>query len=312
MKKRTSQKQALILTAVISMILLGAGLSTFAQTGAGKPFGARDPRTCADTKQPTSGAMTTALATKYVICSQEHVEGENLYLIEDLTVQVGGAVPYNPNRFPFASDIDTKAPVYPIRASFKEYQCHQVSDVLQNKGYNCSIYPRPKATGVCVKTTFGDWSCTITSDDRSEPETNMPPPGGTKTVTTDNNKPTTAKNNQQQAETKTDMDENKNESGLPAPDFSEMEKYFDISKIEYSGADRRLYFTGKMTKKNNAVDWLIDFYDEEGIKMIPTSGDVVVSGDRSEVGDIAKYYFLLPPESKWKSVKKVVITRFKP
>ena len=309
------KNQLLILTAIAVIILFSASISTFAQTGSGAKYGSRDARTCADTKAPTSGAMTTALATKYVICSQEHIQGDYLYLVEDLTVQVGGAVPYNPNRFPFTADIDTKAPVYPLRAGFKQYQCNKVSDIAQNKGYNCNIYPRPNATGVCVKTTFGDWRCSITSADldTSKSEANMPPPkGNAKTTANDKDTPTTAQNNQPKAGTKDNADENKDESGLPKPDFSDIEKYFDISKIEYDTADRRLYFVGKMTKRNNAVDWLIDFYDENGIKVIPTSGDVVVSGDRSDVGDIAKYYFILPPESKWKFVKKVVITRFKP
>ncbi len=315
MKKQNNHGwQTVLLASIVVMILLGASVSTFAQTGAGKPYGARDPRTCTDTKAPTRGAMTAELATKYVICSEEHVEGGSLYLAEDLTVQVGGAVPYNPNRFPFASDIDTKAPVYPIRAgaSLKEYQCSVVSDIRQNKGYNCTIYPRPNATGVCVKTTFGDWRCSLTSADLDVLKgiSNMPPPGGAKAATPDKGKLTPAgKNDKQTADKPEGANENKDENGLPKPDFSEMEKYFEISKVEYSTADKKLYFIGKMTKKVNGHEFLINFYDEDGVRVIPESSVLWRGSIFDELGVPAKFYAYLPDESKWKFVKKVVITR---
>ncbi len=256
--------------------------------------------------------MTTALATKYVICSQEHVEGGNLYLAEDLTLQLGGAVPYNALNFPYAHDIDPKAPVYPIRASYKSYQCSAISEIMQNKGYNCNIYPRPQATGVCLKTTFGDWSCMITSADLDvlKGEHNMPPPGKAKTDAADKDKPTAAaKNGNQTGGNQAAANKDGNENGLPTPDFSEMEKFFDISKSEYSTADRRLNFIGKMTKKINGNDFVINYYDEDGVKVIPENLVVWGGSIFDELGIPARFYASLPPESKWKFVKKVVITR---
>ena len=307
MKNLNNQRlQMNVLATIATLTTFGALTLTFAQSGIGAKYGTRDPRICADTKAPTSGAMTPALAIKYLISGMEGVKSDDLYLIEGLTtVQVGGAVPYNPQRFPYASDIDVKAPVYPLRiGSYKQYQCAIVNE--GNKGYNCNIYPSKPGTGVCVKTTFGDWRCTadFQSVDRSQTENNVPPPDRAKALAA--GKPTAAKNGNQTA-AKTDA--NQDEGGLPAPDFSDMEKYFNISKIEYSTADGYLYFIGKMTKKVNAVDFQIDFYDEDGIKVIPANGINPKSGDYSEVGDIAKYYGYLPPESKWKYVKKVVITK---
>jgi len=146
------------------------------QTGVGKPYGARDPRDCPDAKQPTRGAMSAAQATQYVICGLEHVYGENLYLAENVKVTVGGGIPYNPNNFPYATDIDPEATVYPIRAGFEKYQCGRLSTVSDDKGKNCTVYRSQKATGVCVKTTFGDWRCSITSSDQADTKYNMPPP----------------------------------------------------------------------------------------------------------------------------------------
>ncbi|MDQ2746444.1 MAG: hypothetical protein M3T96_04195 [Acidobacteriota bacterium] len=91
--------------------------------------------------------------------------------------KVGGAIPYNSNDFPYATDIDPDAPVYPIRAVFDKYQCGAVSAISEDKGKNYTVYPAPKATGVCVKTTFGDWRCSITNtDDSKNRQFNMPPP----------------------------------------------------------------------------------------------------------------------------------------
>lgn len=51
--------------------------------------------------------------------------------------------------------------------------------------------------------------------------------------------------------------ESKDENGFPKPDFSEMEKYFDIVKYEYDRIRQRLNFVSKMKKENNT-----EFYEE--------------------------------------------------
>ena len=295
-----------LMAAIAALFLFGAFNMTFAQ-GIGAKYGTRDPQTCADTKAPGRGAMTAALATKYVICATEGVQAENLYLVEDLAiVQVGGSRPYN-HKNDSVPDIDVTAPVYPFRAeSYKQYQCGIVNE--GNKGYNCAVYPHSKATGACRKTTFGDWNCTFDyqTGDSTQFEFNVPPPTGAKGGATDKANAAT-KNNNQTAAAKADT----NDNDLPPPDFSEVEKYYDISKIEYSPADHVLYFIGKMTQKINPGEFRIDFYDADDIKVIPTNYVLRDKGDIAEVGDIAKFYGYLPDESKWKYVKRVVITRKK-
>jgi hypothetical protein len=236
--------------------------------------------------------MTAALATKYLICSSEGVRSDNLYLIEGITtVEVGGSRPYNPKN-DSVEDIDVTAPVYPLRfGSYKSYSCAAVYE--ENKGYNCSIYPYPNGTGVCRKTTFGDWSCTLDyqSVNRSEVENNMPPP-------------TAANGGKKTAAEKT----NGEESALPPPDFSEMEEYFVIVRYEYSKGDRKLNLVVKMTQKTNLCDWYINFYDADDVKVIPENyfpGETC----QPELGEPTKAYADLPPESIWKFVKRIAITR---
>ncbi len=122
-------------------------------------YGARDPRTCRDTKAPASGAITAALASRYFICQAERIYSGHLYLVENLRLQVGGGVPYTPNLGAFES-INVRVPLYPIRGSYLLYQCKDlVTEHVGPPGTNCNTYSHPNAMGYCYKTTFGDWRC---------------------------------------------------------------------------------------------------------------------------------------------------------
>lgn len=144
------------------------------QRGVGKPYGARDPRTCADTKSPTSGAITAAQAEQYVICKKEGIGyGETLRLVENVRVTLGESRPYSPTDD--YDSIDINAPVYPIRGSFDSYQCSEISEVSP-KGENCNIWHEPKASGVCYITTFGDWDCNMEDNSSSMNPNGVPPP----------------------------------------------------------------------------------------------------------------------------------------
>jgi hypothetical protein len=150
--------------------------------GPGAPFNARDPRICSDTKNPLSGGPSSDQAKQYVICGLEGVKVDALYLVEDVKVDIGAARAYSVRSEANAGDIDPKFPVYPLRASFNQYQCDREyadsNPQYNNVGRNCSVYVEPKAEGKCVKTTFGDWRCAITSrtSNSTTKKLNMPPP----------------------------------------------------------------------------------------------------------------------------------------
>ena len=309
MKKQNNQPlQSLLLATIAIIFLLGASASTFGQ-GIGAKYGSREPQTCADTKSPAKGAMTVALATKYFICNSEHIYSDNLYLVEDVSVQVGGAVPYNPRYS--APDIDVRASIFPIRASFRKYQCDMIYADKSNYGTNCTVYHQPKATGVCYKTTFGDWQCGASDMNNSEREFSMRPPGfKVDTAPAKDKAAAVGKTGNQTAGTaKAAADENKDENGFVKPDFSELEKYFEIRKWEYNIAAHKLYYIAKITKENNPIDWSISFYDADDIKLDGSQYANADSGEYAKVGDVAKYYFYLPTESIMKRVTKVSITR---
>ncbi|MBX3529166.1 MAG: hypothetical protein KF849_01060 [Rhizobiaceae bacterium] len=138
-------------------LLASISAETASSASLGEEYGSREPRTCADTSAPASGAITADLAKTYFECQAEGQSGAELYLVEQVKVQVGGGVPYTPNLGSFSA-IDVNVPLYPIRGSYLEYQC---GSLLRGHtpGANCATCNQPKATGYCYKTTFADWNC---------------------------------------------------------------------------------------------------------------------------------------------------------
>ena len=152
------------------------------QVGAGKEYGSRDPRTCANTKAPAQGAITAALATKYVICKAEKIWSNDLYLVENVKVnEVGGGIPYQAIRGQYSWDqVDVNYPVYPIRGSLVSYQCRNlVNEYVGPPDANCATSNEPNASGHCYKTTFGDWKCFMSDPalmERGNYRTGVAPP----------------------------------------------------------------------------------------------------------------------------------------
>ena len=129
-----------------------------ADAGPGAKFGARDPKTCPDHTAPKRGAITPEAAAKYVTCEEEHASDSTLYLVDDMKVQVGAGRKFQ-LRTDAYNDIDSTKPVYPIRGSYVRYSCGVPRAAFDTVGKNCTLYDQPHATGVCFKTTFGDWHC---------------------------------------------------------------------------------------------------------------------------------------------------------
>ena len=262
--------------------------------------------------------MTATLATKYVICAQERISGEYLHLVDDVTVQVGDGVPYEPRNFPNRADIAPKSTVYPLRISFKSYMCSAIS-VAVTEGHNCAANERPKATGFCTKTTFGDWYCNASSSNTAENwEYEMPPPGGAKTAAAADakDKPVVAKDNKQPAVTKSDADENKGKNNLPKPDFSEMEKWYEIVKYEYgdlAANDTYLYYWVKLKTDTAPTSFYAEYYDKDGVASTPKMAWCAIPGmsEGSRVGKLIKCHALTPYESEMEKVVSVKILRDK-
>ena len=141
----------------------------------GAPFQSRDPATCSNRSAPARGPMTAAIARAYVACSREGVRMQHIYLVAGMDIEVGRSRPFQQSDQGH-SDIDPAQPVYPIRGRLLVYFCARVSDDGSNAGKNCDVINMPAATGECYRTTFGDWTCDMSSPDFTTVRQEMPPP----------------------------------------------------------------------------------------------------------------------------------------
>jgi hypothetical protein len=163
---------------LVAILLAGSwGSTASAQAGEGAKFAARDPRTCPDHIAPKRGAITPELAARYVTCEEEHASASTLYLVDSMKVQIGAG-----RKFQLLTDsydeIDSGKPVYPIRGSYVRYSCSVPREMFGTVGKNCTLYDQPHASGVCYKTTFGDWHCSMKDLDHTLTtlRTAIPPP----------------------------------------------------------------------------------------------------------------------------------------
>lgn len=334
MKKRKILRWVAFASLTTAALVIAAGKNSpqFAQgaqagKGLGADYGARDPRTCKDTKQPIKGAISAAQAQEYVICAREGVATGSLHLVEDLKVEVGKGRPYSTANGPWATDIDTSATVYPIRGSFKNYICqphHSNPAVPQydNIGKNCSLYDSPVAEGVCYKTTFGDWKCEMAPEhvDWRNAQRNVAPPGG-KTAPTPEVKKTPVDNAQQKTDkpnqTPAELGRPPNPAGTarqdqpeyPQPDTSAMESYFEILKYKYNfdGTLTVVVKTKVEADERPRKGWLINFYDEDGVRVCVEHSfmeeNFTLDAGQNET------FKTWTCGAEMKRVKKVVITR---
>lgn len=127
------------------------------ENSVGEKYGTREPRICGDTRAPLKGAITAELAAKYFMCQAEGEWSDNLYLVEDVKVQVGGGIPYSAIMGQRSlNEIDVRQPVYPVRGTYTKYQYRRIYNKGDKPYANVS---NVKADGYCYKTTFGDWKC---------------------------------------------------------------------------------------------------------------------------------------------------------
>src|SRR5690348_6662554 len=111
---------------IVRSVLFSAGtLATVAaQPGIGSKYGSRDPLVCGSKTEPTRGAPSGQRLVDLVRCGSggERVYWDQLYLLENVKVEIGKARPYQPTDK--ANKLDPSKPVYPIRGSFDKYQCN--------------------------------------------------------------------------------------------------------------------------------------------------------------------------------------------
>ena len=314
MKKRINAKFLTI--TIATFIIFSAFNSTFAQNGIGAKYNSRDPKTCADATSPKSGALSAAKAVEYVTCENEGINGDQLYFVEDVKVQVGAGRRYNPAEDINFSGIDTKFLIYPIRGSYKSYQCTAIFPDKTNTNRNCYLWNSPKAEGACYKKAgFGEWRCMLVDINNEVIEKDIPPPGGAKQNNAPADGKTQTKNNDQNANTETTA-VNKDANGFPKPDFSEMEDWFEIVRYEYPKPPNRnlmIYFKSK-TDGSKPLIFYVEFRDKDGILVQSADASPMCCSDAlmmTAKGEPNKVRVQIPSESIMKQVTSVKVVRAK-
>lgn len=303
-----SWKSLLFLT-VATFITFGAANSIFAQNGIGKKYNSRDPRPCSETASKTK-VPTNAEVVASVICNSEHEAGiETLFLVDEVKItQIGKGTPYVRGVYPNMSDIDLDFLIYPIRGSFKKYQC-TLSTPTNEPVKSCLLYDEVKAEGRCFKNSFGQWVCGM-SDSTVRDSTKAFPPGSAEAAkkAATNSTTTNTKNDNQTVETKDETQTaDRDENGFVKPDFSEMEKYFEIVRTDYEFKLGRFNMLVKAKKETNIFEWYLTFYDADGVKV----SDRSLNGSMGVpvIGEPTRIYGYTPTEKEMKQVTKIVITR---
>jgi len=149
-------------------LIVASGLA-YAQNVKGADYRSRDPVSCPSKRGPIKGAPTPEQAKRYVMCQLEVVMyAPYLILLDNVQVEVGKGRPYDPDSDSLMSDADRDSLVYPIRGSYDMYTCSPI-DASTPRGRNCALTPHPRATGVCYRTTFGDWDCEMTDPSALSP-----------------------------------------------------------------------------------------------------------------------------------------------
>jgi hypothetical protein len=297
-----------VITVAAAVMALLATVSVNAQPGSGKKFGARDPRTCADRTQPKGNTISAAKAKEYIECS-EFFDTQNLYLNEEVFVQTGSPRPYNMNNDIRVPNIDVRIPITPIRGHLKRYQCGQVNDIKHNAGENCFIYEWQHAEGLCYKDSFGDWRCMMRDSTAILPaQKDVPPPGGATVKNTPVDQ--SAKKTENQAENKQDGG-----NGSPKPDFSAMEKYFDIVRYEYGDSTfgNTLYVWAKpkteIGQRGGIGSYWVQYLDKDGALVFDEQPLNDNELNLKPLGETAKTSALAPPEAKMKRVASIRIVK---
>ena len=156
------------------------------------------------------------------------------------------------------------------------------------------------------KDKFDEWAV-MTGSVRGEDTTTKEPPENAKTVNASAKDKPAVKNENQTTDKPADKAGEMDENGFPKPDFSEMEKYFEIVRTDYDFSLGRFNMLIKMTKKTNVLEWYMTFYDADGIKVMDRSFNANIGVP--PLGEPTKIYGYTPSEKEMKQVTRIVITR---
>ena len=125
----------------------------------GARYGTRQPRAC--NRHPER--FTAEEAKDVFTCDAEHEFDGKLYLVSEVSLEVGGPRPFNGAMDAKKLNIDHAQLVVEILATYNSFQCNPLpaSHFDNPSNRNCSEFHAKTLPGVCFKSTSGDWHCVV-------------------------------------------------------------------------------------------------------------------------------------------------------
>ncbi len=99
------------------------------------------------------------------------------------------------------------------------------------------------------------------------------------------------------------------EPGFPKPDFTEIEKYFEVAKFAYDTPRSQVVMIVKPKTESRPSTWEVTFRDADGVKVGPAFS--FYFRDDTKVGEAYRASTFTPSESEMEKVKTVELTRRK-
>ncbi len=158
---------------IIAALVVLAPLS--AQAAMSELYGTREPYQCGPFTDISGSAPTADEALAIYVCDYERNPigiASKLFLLEDVSIQVGGGRPFGQSSDYSLRDADTSLEVFPIRGTATRIQCGEINSM--NQGANCAETPS-RGEGTCYRNTFAEWSCTMFLTDAGPLRNNIPP-----------------------------------------------------------------------------------------------------------------------------------------
>ncbi len=125
-------------------------------------------------------------------------------------------------------------------------------------------------------------------------------------------KPVVRQDNKQTVTTaKTDPADSKDENGFPKPDFSALEKWYQIIRYEYKPIEKKLYiyFKTDVAYRERPSVFKMEYRNKDGMLMLDTTLSWMMGFPNAEVGEPTKGYVNMPDESTIKEVVTVKAVR---
>jgi hypothetical protein len=120
-------------------------------------WGTRMPRVCAAATAPPNAEQATAL----IQCHMDHATREDIYLMQNIHIQMSGAHPVG-SMDGVEDNIDNSSKVYDLRGSHDYYDCAPINEaVMHNTGKNCFVTHSASTGGECWKVHDGTFHCEL-------------------------------------------------------------------------------------------------------------------------------------------------------